>query len=166
MSARRLVTFSSDRDPGVVLDRLRELDPATELVYFGNGRWVLGRVVPNSNRIRRGLAILRTEAMAAHPSLDGLRIGELTRQGFGVIAEYQIQGEPDSRIVEDFRIRDWLFRTDPEGTFQARAAETCGDTKLAAMQQAMVDRVEATAGDAWRWAFKKPVSRTVAANIH
>ena len=156
---KSLVVYDRTREaPGGLLRVLREIDAVADLVYFGRGRWELGRVVANRERIRKSLLILEWERHVDHPSADALRVGELGRQGFGFIAGYDIQGEPDARIVEDFRMRDWLFRHDGEAAFQARLSESCGDARYAQAQALMEARIDATAADAWRWAFKNPVS--------
>ena len=97
--------------PEDVLRRLREIRPGAELYYAGEGDWWLGEVKSDARR--------RLEAMAVLARLARLRNGRLTPdrndkrlarallmlEGFGWIATFR--GDPDGRIVEDFRQRVW-----------------------------------------------------------
>jgi hypothetical protein len=155
-----LVDIPQSRDfPSALRSQLRAIDPVAEVVYVGDGRWLLGRVVWSSERNRKGTRLLRWEhTMKVDPDPDNLRVGRLAQQGFGTIAEYRIQGEPDARIVHDFRLRDWLYLNDPEGTFKDRLADSCGDTAAAAHEAKVLDWVDSVSPDAYRHAFRKPVS--------
>lgn len=164
---KRLVNIPESRTaPKEVIQRLREIDPAAELVYMGGGRWRLGRVVPSRDRTRKGTLLLMWESRMPAEKQDGtnLRIGRLAQQGFGSIAEYQVQGEPGAQIVEDFRLRDFNFRTNSEATFQARLAESAGDTAAIEKENRIMDWLDVQAPDVWRHAFKHPVYSLPSAN--
>jgi len=109
----RLIDVPALRDPSPdLLRRLREIDPRAEVIYVGNGRWWVGRVKANSPR----RAIGRRMALAirngdGHPWRIGdrdrwpeLRQALLMAQGFGLVVDVTVQGEPDARLVREFAI--------------------------------------------------------------
>ncbi len=108
--------------PSDVVRLLREVDPTAELVYFGRGRWILGAIVRRSDLrgqceriVDSALETLKkTEWRYLHRfdyrTTARLQFALLGLQGFRPIAEYVFQGPPDSRVVDDFRRRDWLYR--------------------------------------------------------
>lgn len=103
----RLIDIPVLREPSAdLLRRLRLLDDRAEVVYIGNGRWWVGRVKPNSPRRKHG----RRQAFRARQS-DGfrddnrwpvLRQGLLMAQGFGLVVNEFVQGEPDGFLVAEF----------------------------------------------------------------
>jgi hypothetical protein len=156
---RSRVQFPQSRlAPKEVIQRLREIDPAAELVYFGQGRWVLGVYRPNQARIN---AAYRRLAFLSHVTLnerarDPMQEARLATTGFRPIEWYTVQGEPGAEIVEDFRLRDFNWRNRADEVFAH--ALGASDRADAAKDRAAEDLAEAKAGDAWRWAFKRPHS--------
>lgn len=160
-----LVQFPALRTaPEHVVRGLREIDPTTELVYFGRGRWILGSVRPDVAVAAQAERILgrayKLAAFAAenprfkvNPSnirrlLGRIDFAYLALQGFRSIAEYRVQGAPDSAIVEDFRRADWMFKhTTDEELWQMLEAP-----KEKARAEARADLADpARARDAWRY---------------
>lgn len=119
--------------PPEVVDGLREVDPTAELIYVGKGRWLLGSVQPDRERRKlavRAMAAYRTvldhTAPAAGSHVEGagtpLQLDAKTRaelryrlwrkklqlQGFRDITLFR--QEPDSAVVDAFRMMDWFHR--------------------------------------------------------
>lgn len=89
------------------------MDERAEVVYVGQGRWWVGRVKPASPRrvAGRRLALRVREGDGFSWSEEGygsgdrwpdLRQGLLMAQGFGLVVDQRIQGEPDARLVYEF----------------------------------------------------------------
>jgi hypothetical protein len=104
----RLIDVPASRDPSPdVLRRLRGIDPQAEVIYIGGGRWWLGRVKPNSPRraVGRRMALAIREGDGFPWESQGasrwpeLRQALLMAQGFGLLAEVSVQGEPDGALV-------------------------------------------------------------------
>jgi hypothetical protein len=89
--------------PPELLRDLREIDPTVDLHYFGSGKWVLGAVRPNAARRQIAGKMLMQRRRHGFRNLARRLIPELGVQGFGYIGEWVIQGEPDGRIVNEFR---------------------------------------------------------------
>lgn len=150
-----------------VVRGLREVDPTAELVYMERGRWLLGSVRWNRDLVQQSARILaraieaasRASKFAPTHQMEQLRrirgrvqFAVLGSQGFRPITEYVIQGAPNSRIVEDFRRRDWMFKntTDTE-------LETMLNAASESNKQAAHDDLTDTerARDAWKWMFTR-----------
>lgn len=130
---RRLVEFESPRAaPPAVLERLREVDPATELVYLGRGLWALGSVAPH--RERRARAVQMIERQRALPperrNAGTVRYAKLLAQGFRVVDIYDEAQVESGYVVRDYRFRDWRYRNEAEEAFAERAREAEGADEL------------------------------------
>jgi hypothetical protein len=106
-----IATYRQRTAPSELLARLREIDSAAELLYVGEGRWLLGVVQPSGaaelegcRRITREL-----ERPLAQQSPRRYMAGHLMREGFLIVAEYEAR-DPGGAIVEDFRKADWTYR--------------------------------------------------------
>lgn len=106
--------------PEYLLRELREMDPVYDMHYLGDGRWAVGRVVPNSERARIASNIKRT--IAAHPGLPRAtaryRLVELAERGFGFVAFYEFLGEPTGEIVNDIKLREYVHRQGRDRHFE------------------------------------------------
>lgn len=104
----RLIDIPTFRDPSPeLLRRLRVYDPRAEVVYAGQGRWLVGRVKTNSPRRATGRRMaLAIKAGDGFPSdrWPELRQALLMAQGFGVVVDVTMQGEPDGRLVNEFAL--------------------------------------------------------------
>ncbi len=103
----RLIDIPEIREPSpALLRRLRELDSRAEVVYAGNGVWLVGRVKPDSQRrIAARAEILHIKESDGFPDNDrgpNLRQAMLKEQGFGYVVRETIQGEPDDILVAEF----------------------------------------------------------------
>jgi hypothetical protein len=158
---RQLVEFPRLRTtPDYVVRGLREVDPTAELVYIGRGKWLLGSVRWDRRHVsaaRKRLdaafgAVKRIgQWKASHPRV-GQRVAywTLALQGFRPIAEYKLQGEPDSRIVNDFRRMDWMYKNTSDNQLE-RLLDEPYETGRREARADLTD--EARARDAWRNTF-------------
>lgn len=94
-----------------LLRRLRALDDRAEVLYIGHGHWLLGHVdefVGRGARINMGKRMaLRIKAGDGFPFDEGrwaaLRQAQMYLQGFNVLSDLEIQGEPDAQLLEELR---------------------------------------------------------------
>lgn len=145
-----LLDVPADRTaPAHVAEGLRAVDPTAVLHYAGDGLWLLGSVRPNA------LARAQAEAMLARSAAAGVsdaprgvdQLARLVRQGFRPIGEYQLQGEPTSAVVHDFRRRDWQYRHWSDAEVFA-AMDAPDEAARAAARADLTD--PARARDLWR----------------
>lgn len=158
---RRLVDFPQARQaPESLIRRLREVDETAELVYLGPDTWALGTVRPNQVQRRAAQTILSNMLTAGRAERSSVAYALLALQGFRQVALYRMR-EPDGRIAIDFQRRDWAWRHKAEATVHAALLESERSDVGERMAQDVVERNR----EAWRWAFKRPVSRSVLTNI-
>jgi hypothetical protein len=172
MSTRRLVHY--DNPEGVVtplffLDQLRQHigDEQVELVYAGERRWWTGGVRPNTERQKKGEAILRHQH-----SLDrhlrnprSLLLAQLAIQGFAVICTYHgadpmgtVVVDPDipdnryeTTILADMHFRQAEWRRDGgQAHFDARRQFASGDHKADAAAARHKDYLDTDGRDQYR----------------
>jgi hypothetical protein len=144
--------------PEDIVRRLREIDPSFELVYWGAGVWRLGRIWPfHAARVTKARRILAMEFARDTQQEGNVRMARLAAEGFRSTCDYH-QNDPDDRIVQDARIRIYNLREARHRVFQERLSETMGDQRLAESQRVAKDAASSMAGDAWDYAYRKPVS--------
>lgn len=173
------IHYPSERTcPPALLAELRRVEPTAELLYVGEGRWVLGTVRPYWPNIQKAIGtLLKMErenasklvaiAVDAEVNSDPARRREAARksarnaawlrviiQGFRPIADYTITGEPDSRILLDFQRRDYLFRVQPDANDADNEAEALGDHAHARRVNALRDTLHTIGRKGWRQAIK------------
>lgn len=167
MAARSRLDLPTFREPPAdVLANLRNIDPTIELVYMGGGAWALGSLERNGIRDRVGarkVAMATTARPATKQAARRIRAmlweGRLLQQGFGLIETFK--GEPDSRIEEYLRERTYCWATQLDSLWRRimaddmRSAESEEQAELE-HYSTMID--ERRLRDAYRWAFKRPVS--------
>lgn len=137
----RLVRYDSiegKETPALLLAALRQIDPSIELVYTGSSRWLLGSVQKTDERKRMGEHILATESRRSPANMRNVLLGKLAVQGFSPIAEYfggdpsgtvhDTTGRPCS-ILDDFRERDYWWRTEKDRIFKQRLDISSGDAE-------------------------------------
>lgn len=102
--------------PPALVRALKEVDPTAELVYVGGGGWQLMRLRPKTDaRLRQaGQLLARASRMCQSGKLTesgwvgALRRAELLREGYiAWPGLYRFPGDPDYRIVRDFREARW-----------------------------------------------------------
>lgn len=107
-----------ERAPDEVMRELRRIDPRADLVYFGQGRWILGATSPNDHRQGKGRAMLKAVRAVSvgdqsQRALDRRRLASLFAQGFRTIQMYRFEeggGRHFDRIIQDFKVRDRNYR--------------------------------------------------------
>lgn len=145
--------------PEGLLRALRVIDPTAELIYLGDGNWMLGRIRPSEPLRQAGARLARSCRLATkHRSTllptDYRRhlVAQLRMLGFQPTTEYHVQGEPTAAIVRDQEVMDFLWRTTSDD-----ALSQMDDAGLVAKQAAaraeMLD--EGRAADAWRYLFTR-----------
>jgi hypothetical protein len=106
--------------PVEILRALRAVDPAYDIHYLGDGRWVVGRVAPNIDRRLMGAKmkkhILRNPNLPRY--FSRLRVAELAMEGLGIVEIYKFKGEPTDQIVQDVRQREYTHQKDRELAFR------------------------------------------------
>jgi len=134
---------------------LRRIDPTAELVYFGEGKWLLGRVRPNALRYKAAVRIidraLHRLAVGDQLTPEGrgrIQLAYLALQGFAPIEFYT--GEPTYAIVHDFQRALWLLNH----TTDAQFFHDLDAPRERAREEARADlQDDARARDAWRYMF-------------
>lgn len=149
--------------PVEVLRDLRLIVPTAELVYMGEGMWLLGSVERTNLRERAGrykIQRARSAQIRSRRDLARWRYvaweGELLTQGFAPIKVFE--GDPDSRIVEYLREREYNWARDLDDAWKRVVYDRDDDedAELDALHTSLVD--EKRLMEAYRWGFKRPVS--------
>lgn len=165
-----LVDFPAQHTPPErVVRELRKVDPRAELVYFGEGRWLLGSVSPNPHRQARGRAMLKSARMVSvgdqsNRARDRRRLAYLFAQGFRTIALYEYEegtGGPDHRLVEDFRRRDRNYRVALEDHLEQTEREIDGRADQERTVNTLLEAAAARAKDVTKYAFRKAKSTVI-----
>lgn len=165
MSVTRLVSHENPEaraTPLLLLAALRDIDPTTELVYFGERDWRVGAVrngEARDFRAKKGDQMLdaldRARAIGHKPSPKSFMLAHLLKQGFAQVAQYEDHGDPsgvvtcktgdhdsdyETTILEDFRQRDWWYRKDQgEAKLLEAAALSAGDPQQIEANAKMTD---------------------------
>lgn len=158
MKVRRLVDVPEERTaPTALLRALREIDPSAEIVYAGDGDWMVGRVQPNAERYRMGAYAAGLELDNPRPNPAALRDAHLQMQGFAVVETFHFQGEPTSEVVHDFRFRSHVYDSGRAAAIRA-ATETSAGPDEAEHARRAAKVAAAGASDAWRMSHLRPHS--------
>lgn len=141
----RLIDVSAVREPSPeLLHRLRQIDPRAEVVYVGQGRWWVGRVKPDSARVptgRRMLAAIRAgDGFPDDPGTPSDRWPELRQallmaQGFGLVCDVTVYGEPDALLVREFELAMYVerggeFVSDEEREWERRRRDRIRENRI------------------------------------
>lgn len=120
--------FREREAPEAVLVQLREIDPDADLLYLGGGEWLLGVRKGNTAAREKAKELLKVmksrkpldDPLAAAEEAKRIELINLcANEGFRPVAIYDTPEES----IEDFRQRDFRWRTAFEETLKARAAE-------------------------------------------
>lgn len=147
------------RVPRAVLEQLREIDPRADLIYGGDGVWILGVVNPNALVTASAYRHLERELRKPEAQQHPRRIAVLRRvldDGFRIVAAYELGPERDfGRIVEDFRERDFNYRNRREAAFEEalERSDVHGDRYVQRIRTVR-DFVAAEARSIWRHAIR------------
>lgn len=166
--------------PAAVLRDLRAIDPQADLVYLGQGQWLLAvwperHTLPDGGAARRldGIRTVHQARRTAHTPWTMLRTGLLMAHGAAQVVLYtpgeggparsQLLGAPDSSIVEDFRERNWQWMQN-RTAFRAQIAAQLVDERTwrKREEQRIAEQVGKTdkqqLEEIHRFAFRHPVS--------
>lgn len=145
MCRSRLIDVQAVREPSPeLLHRLRQIDPRAEVVYVGQGRWWVGRVKTNSARIAVGrrmlVAIRGGDDLPDEPGTPGDRWPELRQallmsQGFGLVCDVTVYGEPDALLVREFELAMYVegggqFVSDEEREWESRRRDRIRENRI------------------------------------
>lgn len=158
LKERNHIALPGTREPpSWLLAELREIDPTVDLHYTGHGYWLLGAVKPN--RERREIAQkIKGQRSRSTRSYSRWLLPELALEGFGLIGYWHIQGEPDGRIVNDFRRTDHAYRQGAEPDWGAMEMLKGPDTEK--VMQEIEDRAKHDGGYFFRGRKSFLVKRT------
>lgn len=144
------------------------IEPGARLLYAGQGRWRMWRLAqsPIAQHERRITGIKLLDGMLA---LDGLRGGRgrvagavttalMALRGYVWEWDYEVRGEPNSSIADDFKLRVWAEQRRTEAGWDAMIAQAAGDDRMQARIDRAVDYTRLEGPSKHRWAFRKPVS--------
>jgi hypothetical protein len=178
------IDYPSERTcPPALLAELRRIDPTAELLYVGEGRWILGAVRFNWPVVQKAIgALTKIEAQTAtyltvdytmdtpaaevnrNPAERRAAAARQARtlawcraliQGFRPIAEYH--GDPGGHIVRDFEMRDFIHRALPD-LYELLEAEAVGDNAEQAKAKLLLDGLRTKGMDAWRSIMRHKVT--------
>jgi hypothetical protein len=159
---RPLIDFPAvRRAPAVVLEQLRQVDPAAELIHVEGDRWMLGIVKPGDPAaVRTGATQIRSaRRWVRGASLNKIRLGRALLQGFKPIEEYQVSNDMQfGRIVEDFRGRTWRRINRWEDELERTEQESDVDHQRELGLKAQLADFEARANQSFRELFRGAVS--------
>jgi hypothetical protein len=150
--------------PWDVLERLREIDPDADLLYIGEGRWILGVYRPGEPRRLFARKQLRTLS-AENPDDADL-------EPWAVVAKYKkiadgfapvfIGEAPNGlfgELIHDFRVSDWFYRNQADAQFERNLEASDIHHAMDDRKATMADYADSEAGPVWRYTHRKPVSR-------
>lgn len=151
MNAKPLVQHSATRTaPAEIVHLLREVHPDAELVYMEDGRWLLGLVRPGRPGRHAGMDMIDVEMSKAEEDREAytLKLARLVLQGFASIELFHTN-DPDTRIVESFRTREYLHQMREQIVRESMYADETEKQK--AREAYARDLATYQAAEAWRW---------------
>lgn len=156
--------------PPGVLQSLRDIDPSADLVHLGGSQWLLGARRPNGaarEKLERHLAQVhaaRTGALdvAERAVVDmelakELAVLQLCADGFRPIQLYDLANPrwTFGAIVEDFRLRDYNWRTRPEAAVQELREEISFDVQEQKRTDRMREFIDQEGGSLFRYVMRR-----------
>jgi hypothetical protein len=116
------MTFGGTREaPSDWLARFREIEPTAEMLWLGNGPWAVGKLKYDRRLVEDGhdmiVAHKKTNPEDVRPSV--LRKARAVMEGFRLIQMYGEDELWQGTAFEDFRERDWRWRTLGDEAFEA-----------------------------------------------
>jgi len=164
--------------PPNILAALQEIDSSADLIHLGGTSWWLGVRAPNP-AAKTGLAHAHAKASKIPQVEDPadrayaevelakeLRMYQIMAEGFRPIALYEVEGSPGHDIVEDFRIRDFNFRTKSEDQIMRELKASISMEELNRPRiQRFGELAREKAAEAFRYVFKRARSFVVGAQL-
>lgn len=156
--------------PPEILTALREIDPAADLVCVQGGYWILGVRAPNPaaeealagelkgdphGAILRATERDEAQSMMAMPRAGArLALLQLYASGFKPIRMIKTD-RPTHEIVDDFRIRDFNWRTRPEAAFDEFRQEASMDVQNAKRSDVLREFVRGEGHSLFKFIMKR-----------
>lgn len=182
--------IGQQRAPGPILARLREIDPKADVVHLDGREWLLGVRAENhpardrvEAQLRHAVAAPNELADAGERALIGrqmaceIEVLQLCANGFRPIQLYQVdESRPTGyrgffadgprawtwgEVVEDFRLRDFNWRTRREAAFGELRDEVSTERGERERTARFMDYISARARDVYQRVFAKAKSVAV-----
>lgn len=168
--------------PQEVVTALRAIDPDADLVHLGGNEWLLGVRKPNDaarQKVEEQLKQLTTSRIllgdAAERAYTEAQMGKelqllqfCASAPFRPIQLYHVGGGEGEvtfgEIVQDFRLRDFNWRTRPEAAFRELKEAVSTDIADARRTELVREKMRAEAGSMFRFVMKKARSILLRAN--
>lgn len=143
-------------EPSDVAARLREVDPATTLVYLGLGQWLLGSVQPHAYRRQLADRLIANQfRLPVEERRPGVVVwGRMLRAGLRAIALYTEEEVNSGYAVLDFRRREWNWRNRPDEAFEETLARVSDERDIEERIVTILDAVHSEWRSVYRWAFR------------
>lgn len=115
---------------------LRRLSPDLDAHYMGRGRWIVGHVRPNHERTRLARRAITQLGVGLDKGGPGVSRGTgyavrmrvhlnlLAMRGFAPVCAFNWPSHDHwPEAVDEYRRRDWVYRTNQRGAFEDRLHE-------------------------------------------
>lgn len=165
-----LASLGSRVVPPDVLAALREIDKAANLVHLGGREWLLGVERPNpaaKKKVEAQLKAITEGRIGGIDHADKVRVQnelgkefqllQLCAQGFRPIHLYDVD-DSFAHVIEDFRLRDFNWRTRPEAAFRELRDEISFDVQDAKRTEIVREAMDQEGGSLFRHVFRKAKS--------
>lgn len=171
-----LAGFGSLAAPLEILQGLRAIDPAADLVHLGGAQWLLGVRRPNPEaaaEIEKQLKTLTLTRNEVVDVADRARVDQETAlelqllqycatTGFRPIHPYTIDnGRSMHEIVQDFALRDHNWRNRPDAAFAELAEAVSIDAADAKRTAIVLAKIQADARSMFRYVIRRARSVVV-----
>lgn len=174
----RVGMLDGQQAPPEVLAGLRRIDSKADLIHLGGGQWWLGIRAPNPKaheqlahaQLRaRGIPTIADPAERAVAQMElakEFKMRQIMADGFRPVALYDFPGAPDHTVVEDFRIRDFNWRTKTEAQIQRELREHASmDLRNMDRIRRFTELAKEKASEAFRYVFRRARSFLVGAHL-
>lgn len=164
--------FGSYQAPPELLAALREIDPAADLVHLGDDAWLLGVRQPNAParaRLDEQLTKITRAQITGHDAAERalvqaelakeVAVLQLCADGFRPIHLYHADQPGWGRLmIEDFRLRDFNWRTRREAAVQELREEISFDHQDKKRTNLLVEFFEQEGSSLWHKVMRRAKS--------
>ena len=149
--------------PPEVLARFREIDLNADLLYVGEGKWMLG--VYREGETRRLFARKQLKGLTgATPDDDELAPSAVVAKykkmvdGWAPVFIAEVEHGFFGRMIQEFREMDWHFRHHADKKFEENLEASDLSHFEDERKARMYDYADSEARSVWRYTHRKPVS--------